>query len=104
VEFATNSKTCINLIIGYDNKKIEKVLTAKFPGLQIYNKTNWKKHIEYIIPKLCSACFAIRTVTPLMKTDTLKLVCLLVIFWGNSTDSKRVFNICRKIIRTTCRC
>jgi hypothetical protein len=31
-------------------------------------------YIEYIIPKLRSACFAMRTVIPLMTIDTLKLV------------------------------
>jgi hypothetical protein len=49
-----------------------------------------------------------RTVTPLLKIDTLKLVyfdCFHsimsygVILWGNSTDSKRVLNIQNKIIK-----
>jgi hypothetical protein len=49
-----------------------------------------------------------RTVTPLMKVDVLKLVYFAyfhsvmsygVIFWGNSTDSKRAFIIQNKIIR-----
>jgi hypothetical protein len=54
-----------------------------------------EKYIECIIPKLSSACFAMRTVIPLIK---IKLVYFAqfnsimsheVIFWGNSTDSKR---------------
>jgi hypothetical protein len=49
----------------------------------------------------------IKTVTPLLEVDTLKLVYFAyfhsvmsygVIFWGNSTDSKRVFIIQKKII------
>jgi hypothetical protein len=49
-----------------------------------------------------------RTVTPQIKVDTLKLVYFAyfhsvmshgVIFWGNSTDSNRVFIIHKKIIR-----
>jgi hypothetical protein len=49
-----------------------------------------------------------RTVTLLLKVDALKLVYFAcfhsvmsygVIFWGNSTDSKRVFIIQKKIIR-----
>jgi hypothetical protein len=60
MKFVTN-KTCIILNIGYD-KKIEELLT-KFLGLQIDNNLNWKKNIEYIIPKLSSAFFAMRTVT-----------------------------------------
>jgi hypothetical protein len=42
----------------------------KLLGLQIDNSLNWKKHIEKIIPKLSSACFAMRTVIPLMTIDT----------------------------------
>jgi hypothetical protein len=69
---------------------------------------SWKKSIEYIVPRLSSACFAMRTVTPFMKIDTLKLVYFAyfysirsygVFLWGNSTDSKIVFNIQKKIIR-----
>jgi hypothetical protein len=61
----------INLNTDYD-KTTEVVRTTKFNGLQIDNKLNWKKHIENIIPKLNSARFAMKTVTPLLKIDTLK--------------------------------
>jgi hypothetical protein len=74
MKFTANNKTSINFNIGYDNETIEEVLTTKFLGLQIDNNLNWKKHIEYIIPKLSLACFAMRTVTSLLKVDTLKLV------------------------------
>jgi hypothetical protein len=46
----TNSKTCINLNIGYDDKAMEEVETTKFLGLQIDSNFNWKKHTENIIP------------------------------------------------------
>jgi hypothetical protein len=74
MKFAANNKTCSNLNIGCDNKIIEEVLTTKFLGIQIDNNLNWKKHIEHIILNLNSAFFAMRTVTSLFKTDTLKLV------------------------------
>jgi hypothetical protein len=41
MKFTTSKKTSINFNIGYDNKTIEEVLTAKFPGLQIDNNLNW---------------------------------------------------------------
>jgi hypothetical protein len=97
IKFTTNNKTRINSDIGCNDKTIEQVLTTKLLGLQIDNNLNLKKHTEYIIPKLRSICFAMRTVTPLLKTDTLKLIYFAyfysimsygVIFWGNSTDSK----------------
>jgi hypothetical protein len=60
--------------MGYDNKTIKEVGTTKFLHLKIENNLNWEKHTEYIIPKLSLACFSMRTVTPLMKIYTLKLV------------------------------
>jgi hypothetical protein len=69
MKFTTNNKKRINFNTGYDNKTIEEVLKTKFLGLQTDNNLNWKKYIKYIIPKLSSACFAMRTVTPLLKVD-----------------------------------
>jgi hypothetical protein len=70
----TNNKTCVNLNIGYDDKTIEEVETTRFLGLQTNSNLNWKMHIQYTMPKQSSACFAMRTVTSLMKIETLKLV------------------------------
>jgi hypothetical protein len=88
--------------MGSDDNTIEEVETTKFLGLQIDSNFNWKTHIQYIIPKLSSAFSAMRTVTSLMKTETLKLVYFAyfhsimsygITFWGNLTDSKKVFYI-----------
>jgi hypothetical protein len=74
--------------------------------LQIHN-LNWKKHTAYVNPKLSSACFATRIVTPLFEADILKLTYFAyfhsimsygVIFWGNSTNNKRVFITQKKTI------
>jgi hypothetical protein len=106
MKFTTNNRTSINFNVSYDNKTIEEVVTTSL--VYKFKITNWKKHTEYIIPKFRSACFVMRTVTPLLKVDTLKSVYFAyfhsfmshgVIFWRNSTDSKRVFIIQKKIIR-----
>jgi hypothetical protein len=100
MKFCTNNKTCVNLNMGFDDKTIEEVETTKFLGLQIDSSLNWKTHIQYIIPKLSSACFAMRTVTSVTKTETLKLdyfayfhsiMSYGITFWDNSTDSKKYF-------------
>jgi hypothetical protein len=71
MKFCANNKTRVN---GYDDKTIEEVETTKFFGLKIDNNLNWKTHIQYTIPKISSACFAMRNITSLMKIETLKLV------------------------------
>jgi hypothetical protein len=84
---------------------IEEVETTKFLGIQVDNNLNWKTHIQYIIPKLSSACFAMKNITSLMKTENLKLVYFPyfhsimsygIIIRGNSTDSKKYFTFKRK--------
>jgi hypothetical protein len=101
-------QTCFNLNIDYDDKSIEEMEATKFLGLQIDNNLHWKTHIQYIMPKLSSACFAMRKITSLMKTETLKLVYFAyfhsimsygIIWGGNSTDSKKGFYIQKRIIR-----
>jgi hypothetical protein len=91
----------INFNVGHDNKRIKEVLISAFLGLQVGNKLNLKKHIIYIIPRLSSVCFAMRTVMPLLKVGTLKLVYFAyfhfivsyrVIFWRSSTDSERILS------------
>jgi hypothetical protein len=75
MKFCTTFKNCVNLSIGYIDKIIEEVETTKFLGLQVDNNLNWKIHIQYIIPKLSSARFAMRTIiTSPMKREMLKLV------------------------------
>jgi hypothetical protein len=65
---------------------------------------NWRAEgdIENITPRLSYVYFAMRAVTPLMKTDRLSLLFILlscgVIFWGNSTDRKKIFTFQKKII------
>jgi hypothetical protein len=98
MKFCTNNKTFFNLNMGYDEKSVEKVETTKFLDLHIESNLNWKAHVQYTMPKLSSAWFAMRTVTSLMNTETLKLVyfayfyCIMsyeTILGGNSIDSKK---------------
>jgi hypothetical protein len=74
MKFCIYNKTCVHLNTGYGNKAIGEVETTKFLGLQIDNNLNLKTLTQCIIPKLSLACFTMRTVTTIMKLETLKLV------------------------------
>jgi hypothetical protein len=63
----------------------------KFLGIQIDNNMNWKSHAEYILPKLSSAIFVIRSLSYFMSLKTLRMVYFSffqsiikygIIFWG----------------------
>jgi hypothetical protein len=58
MKLCTTNKNCVNLSIRYVDKTTEEVETTKFLGLQVDSNLTWKTHIQYIIPKLSSACFA----------------------------------------------
>jgi len=84
------------------------VSDLKFLGININNTLTWKTHIETILPKLSSACFAMRSIKPLISQQMLKaiyysqfhsIILYGLMFWGNSTHSPRVFRIQKRIIR-----
>jgi hypothetical protein len=95
--------------IGYNEKYIKESENTKFLGLQIDNHLNWKNHIDQIVPKLSGACYSSRSVSHVSNTVTLKAIHFAcfhsimkygIIFWGNSSSSKNVFTLQKKVIRT----
>jgi hypothetical protein len=95
MKFCTTSKKCVNLSFGTVDKTIGEAETTKFLGLQVDNNLKWKTHIQYIISKLSSACFAMRIITSHMKLVYFAYfhssMSYGIIFWGNSTDSKKKY-------------
>jgi hypothetical protein len=49
-------------------KQLKKWLQLNFLAMQTADNVNWKMHVKYVIPQLCSVCFAIMAFTPLMTT------------------------------------
>jgi hypothetical protein len=69
---------------------------------------HWKSHVDQVISKLSTACYAIRTTKPIMSQDTLvmaycayfhSIMSYGIIFWGNSSYSINVFRLQKKVIR-----
>jgi len=96
----------INII--YENNYITKANELKFLGLNINNTLTWNSHIEKILPKLSSACFAMRLIKLLISQHMLKaiyysqfhsIILYGLMFWGNSTHSVRIFRMQKRIIR-----
>jgi len=78
------------------NNQITNGTNTKFLGLVNEETLWWKRHINQILSRLSSACYAIRVITPLMSEDILKMIyhsyvhsimTYGVIFWGNSPHS-----------------
>jgi hypothetical protein len=75
---------------------------------QYNQKCSATQHIEDITHRLNKACFAIRSITPFMSVEAMRLIYFPyfhsilsygIIFWGNSVHSKYIFKILKRNIR-----
>jgi hypothetical protein len=73
-KFRGNNSPQHTLNIGYNGKHIEESVNTKFLGLQIDKHLNFTNHIDKLIPKLGGACYAVRSVCHIIKTNTLKSI------------------------------
>jgi hypothetical protein len=91
IQFSNKSPNYFDINITHENNYIPKVNDMKFLGLNINHTLSWKTHIDNILPKLCSACFAMRSVKLHVSHQMLKvtyysyfhfIMSYGIIFWG----------------------
>jgi hypothetical protein len=70
IQFKTKNKPQTNIHITCNDNLITSQWNIKFLGIYINDSINWSCHIEYIIPKLSSACYIIRNIKPFMSLNT----------------------------------
>jgi len=111
--FKTKNKPTLDIKIVCVDNLITTLPNIKFLGIYICDSINWSCHIEYIIPKLGSACYIMRSIKPFMSLCTLKTVYYSyfnaiinygLLFWGNSPHSIKIFKMQRRIIRIMIGC
>ena len=108
MKFITKNLSHSRLHISYKEKYIEETVNTKFPGLQIDNHINWRKHIEEVIPKLSGKCYAIRSMDHISNINTLKsiyyahfhsIIKYRIISGCNSSNNGTIFILQKKIFR-----
>jgi hypothetical protein len=96
-----------------EEKQISTVNETKFLGLIIDNTLSWKGHTEYIKPKLCSACYVMRTVKPYVSQNALKIIYYYyfhavmsygLMFWGSSAENTKIFKLQKRMVRIMTGC
>jgi hypothetical protein len=101
---------CCNIVtqINYDRKSISNVTETRFLSLIIDDAMSWKQHIDLVINRLSSACYALRNIKYIVSFAILRLIYFAqvqsimsygIIFWGGSSHAKKVFILQKKIIR-----
>jgi hypothetical protein len=92
IKFLTKNCYAMDIHIDYCNNQITEATNTRFLGL-IINNTLWKGHVDWLMSKLSSACYAIRAIKPYMSQETLRMIYFSyfhsvmtysIIFWGNS--------------------
>jgi hypothetical protein len=62
LEFRTKNYYNVNKQIKYDQECITNAFEIKFLGLTIDDTLYWKQHIEQVLNKMCTACYALRSI------------------------------------------
>jgi hypothetical protein len=105
MQFVIKISSLIDLRVMYKNKEIANTCNTTFLGLALDSTISWKNHIDTIVLKLSSACFAVRAVKPFLSQESLRIVYFHsimtygLVFWGNSYHSNTVFKLQKRIIR-----
>jgi hypothetical protein len=112
-QFKTKSKPNLDISIPCDGNLITYSPKIGFLGIQIHDSFNWNSHIEYIIPKLSTACYVMRSIKQFMSYSTFKTVYYSYFnsiisyglpFWGNSPHAIKIFRLQKRIIRIMMGC
>jgi hypothetical protein len=102
IKFKTKNVLEQDTKVLYDNTEISNSAFIKFLGVNIVNTLSWKIHIDSLLPKLSSACYAIKAVKPYVNQETLLMVYYAyfhsiihfgVIFWRNSSYAIHIFRL-----------
>jgi hypothetical protein len=94
--------------VKYEHKNISVSTETKFLGLIIHKILSWNQHIDQIVTKLCSACFALRNLKYIVPQSTLRTIYYTyihsilsygIIFWARSSNVKKLFILQKKTVR-----
>ena len=113
LQFRNKNYNNLHTPVTLDSNFITKANHIKFWGLTINDSMTWKSHIDAILPRLNSACFAIRSVKHYVSQQSLKTIYYAyfhtimsygVIYWGQLPSSSKVFLLQKRMIRTMMSC
>jgi hypothetical protein len=108
VKFTPTTATNYPLHTLFFNKMSKAVETIKFLGLKLGNRLTCKGHIDLLLCKLSTVGFLMRKLSYILSMDNLKFVYYAyyhslvkygIIYWGNTSDSHKVFLMQKKILR-----
>jgi hypothetical protein len=100
IQFRTINSQTIQFDISYNNRYIINDTNTRFLGITVDSSLSWKHHIDGLLVKLGTACYAMRSVRPSVSKESLQMIYYSyfhvvmsygIIFWGNSPHSDSIF-------------
>jgi hypothetical protein len=74
LEYKSKNYYTVNTQYKSDQECITNATEIKFLGLTTDDTLSWKQHIEQVINKMCSACYALRNIKHIVPKDTLRVI------------------------------
>jgi len=106
LEFRTKNYYNVNTQIKHDQECITSASEIKVLGLTVDDTLSWKQHVEQVLNKMCTACYALRNIKHIVQIDTLSVIYFAhihsiinygIIFWGSSSYANKVFILQKKL-------
>ena len=74
IQFFNKKQNNSTLNIIHNGSSVPKINEVKFLGLSINKTLSWITHIDTILPKLLSACYAMMSIKPCLSQQILKVI------------------------------
>lgn len=94
--------------VQLQSHNIESKCDASFLGVQLDRRLDWRQHINLLAKKIGQYAYALRIIANTISRSSAKLAYYAyvhsriqygMIFWGNSSDVKRIFILQKKCVR-----
>lgn len=94
--------------LEFEDIEVSSVPNAKFLGIIVDHRLDWRAHVEFVAGGLARCCYALRTLSALVSTEASlasyhayvqSRIRYGLIFWGNSADAVRVFRLQKRALR-----
>jgi hypothetical protein len=108
VEFRTTNYYQVKTTVQNEHKDISSSTETKFLGLIIDNTLSWNQHMDQILTKLSSACYALRNLKHIVPPSALRtlyyayihsILSYGIILWGRSSNANELFILQKKVVR-----
>jgi hypothetical protein len=106
------TETIISSVLSRLGKKSHQIAKPTSPALNIDSMLSRKGHVEWLMFKLGSVCFAVRAIKPYMSQETIRIIYFShfysfvtcgIIFWGSSPHIIHIFGLIRIITNSRSR-